>query len=131
MTPPLPKSDAKKEKGPAPGYGRRALAILLPYLWPRPPAEDWFELRLRVVAAMACLVLAKLTVVYVPILFMEAVDALSPKGVEAVAAVPIAVLVAYGVARIFGVTLLGTQTVQTINRFPLGISGLGSGLADE
>lgn len=29
--------------------------------------------------------------------------------------------------RIFGVTLLGTQTVQTINRFPLGISGLGSG----
>ena len=29
--------------------------------------------------------------------------------------------------RIFGVALLGTQTVQTINRFPLGISGLGSG----
>ena len=29
--------------------------------------------------------------------------------------------------RIFGVTLLGTQTIQTINRFPLGISGLGSG----
>ena len=29
--------------------------------------------------------------------------------------------------RIFGVTLLGTQAIQTINRFPLGISGLGSG----
>ena len=29
--------------------------------------------------------------------------------------------------RIFGVTLLGAQAVQTINRFPLGISGLGSG----
>jgi polysaccharide export outer membrane protein len=29
--------------------------------------------------------------------------------------------------RIFGVTLLGTQTIQTINRFPLGISGLGGG----
>jgi hypothetical protein len=28
---------------------------------------------------------------------------------------------------IFGVTLLGTQTIQTINRFPLGISGLGGG----
>jgi protein involved in polysaccharide export with SLBB domain len=27
--------------------------------------------------------------------------------------------------RMFGVTLLGTQTIQTINRFPLGISGLG------
>jgi protein involved in polysaccharide export with SLBB domain len=29
--------------------------------------------------------------------------------------------------RIFGVTLLGTQTVQTVNRFPLGLSGLGGG----
>jgi polysaccharide biosynthesis/export protein len=29
--------------------------------------------------------------------------------------------------RIFGVTLLGTQAIQTINRYPLGISGLGSG----
>jgi protein involved in polysaccharide export with SLBB domain len=29
--------------------------------------------------------------------------------------------------RIFGVTLLGTQAVQTINRFPLGLSGIGSG----
>ena len=27
--------------------------------------------------------------------------------------------------RMFGVTLLGTQTIQTINRFPLGLSGLG------
>ncbi len=104
MTPPPPKSDAKQEKGPPPGYGRRALAILLPYLWPRAPAEDWLELRIRVVAAMACLVLAKITVVYVPILFKEAVDVLSPTGGAAVAAVPIAVLVAYGAARVFGVT---------------------------
>lgn len=29
--------------------------------------------------------------------------------------------------RIFGFTLLSTQAIQTINRFPLGISGLGSG----
>jgi polysaccharide biosynthesis/export protein len=29
--------------------------------------------------------------------------------------------------RVFGVTLLGAQTVQTINRFPLGISGISSG----
>jgi polysaccharide export outer membrane protein len=29
--------------------------------------------------------------------------------------------------RVFGVSLLGAQAVQTINRFPLGISGLGSG----
>ena len=103
MTPPPPKSDAKKEKGPEPGYGRRALATLLPYLWPKAPAEEWLELRLRVVAAMACLVLAKVTVVYVPILFKEAVDALTPTGGAAVAAVPVAVLLAYGGARVFGV----------------------------
>ena len=103
MTPPPPKDDAKKEKGPEPGYGRRALATLLPYLWPRPPAENWLELRVRVAAAMACLVLAKLTVVYVPVLFKEAVDALTPTGGAAVAAVPIAVLIAYGAARVFGV----------------------------
>jgi polysaccharide biosynthesis/export protein len=29
--------------------------------------------------------------------------------------------------RVFGVSLLGAQSIQTINRFPLGISGLGSG----
>ncbi|MFO0990145.1 MAG: ABC transporter ATP-binding protein/permease [Alphaproteobacteria bacterium] len=103
MTPPPPKSGAKKEKGPEPGYGRRALATLLPYLWPKAPAEDWLELRFRVVAAMACLVLAKVTVVYVPILFKEAVDALTPTGGAAVAAVPVAVLLAYGAARVFGV----------------------------
>jgi hypothetical protein len=28
--------------------------------------------------------------------------------------------------RIFGFTLLGTQTVQTINRFPLGFNGSGT-----
>lgn len=31
------------------------------------------------------------------------------------------------VERLFGVTLLGTQTIQTINRFPLGLSGIGGG----
>jgi ATP-binding cassette subfamily B protein len=104
MTPPVPQTlGAKKEKGPPPGYGGRALATLLPYLWPRAPVEDWVELRLRVAGAMACLVLAKVTVVYVPVLFKEAVDALSPQGAAAVAAVPIAVLLAYGAARVFGV----------------------------
>jgi ATP-binding cassette subfamily B protein len=104
MTPPVPPdSGAKKEKGPEPGYGRRALAVLLPNLWPRSPAENWLELRFRVVVAMACLIAAKVTVVYVPVLFKEAVDALSLKGNEAVAAVPLGILLAYGAARIFGV----------------------------
>jgi ATP-binding cassette subfamily B protein len=105
MTPPPTVSDPKQgEKGPSTGYGRRALATLLPYLWPRRSAENWKELRLRVVGAVVCLVLAKVTVVYIPVLFKIAVDSLSPKGAEAIAAVPAAVLVAYGAARVFGVT---------------------------
>jgi len=103
MTPPPAKSDNKPEKGLESGYGRRALKTLLPYLWPRAPVESWREMRVRVVAALTFLVMAKLTVVYVPILFKEAVDALSLKGNEAVLTVPIGILVAYGAARIFGV----------------------------
>ncbi|MGH7005387.1 MAG: ABC transporter transmembrane domain-containing protein, partial [Alphaproteobacteria bacterium] len=104
MTPPPDNSVPKKnDKELQPGYGGRALATLLPYLWPRAPVESWREMRIRVALALACLVLAKITVVYVPILFKEAVDALSLKGSEAVVAVPVAVLVAYGVARILGV----------------------------
>jgi hypothetical protein len=29
--------------------------------------------------------------------------------------------------RVFGFSLLGAQAIQTMNRFPLGLSGLGSG----
>ncbi len=102
MTPPPQKAPNQLPTG----YGRRALAALLPYLWPRPPAENWLELRARVVLALVALVAAKLAVVYVPVLFKEAVDALSIKGAAAAAvAVPIAVLIAYGTARVLGIAL--------------------------
>jgi len=103
MTATSPNTDNKADQGLEPGYGGRALRTLLPYLWPRDPVEQWLEMRVRVATALVFLVLAKLTVVYVPVLFKEAVDALSLKGNEAVLAVPIGVLVAYGAARIFGV----------------------------
>ncbi len=98
-----PPATPAKPPSLASGYGRRALKTLLPYLWPRHPVESWLELRVRVVLALASLVLAKLTVVYVPVLFKEAVDALAPQGAEAVIAVPIAVLIAYGTARVLGI----------------------------
>ena len=53
----------------------QAVKDLLPHLWSR---IDW-DLRTRVGAAVACLVVAKLANVYVPILFKGMVDALSPK----------------------------------------------------
>ena len=72
----------------------QALKSLAPYLWPR----DSFELRARVVLAVAFLLAGKLVNIYVPLLYKHAVDALSPS--NAVITVPIALIVAYGVARV-------------------------------
>ena len=84
----------------SPGYGRRALRALLPYLWPAKPAEGWKEMRLRVLVAMVFLVGAKLATVYVPILFKQAIDVLAPTSEEVVIAIPLGVLFAYGGARL-------------------------------
>jgi ATP-binding cassette, subfamily B, heavy metal transporter len=72
----------------------RALKWLAPYLWPR----DSFELRVRVVLAVACLLAGKLLTIYVPILYKHAVDALSPSNI--VVAAPVALIIAYGLARV-------------------------------
>jgi ATP-binding cassette subfamily B protein len=84
---------------PPAGYGRRALLTLLPYLWPGRGFADWREMRGRVVLAMALLTAAKVANVYVPMLYKEAVDILSAD-VAAVVAIPVALLVAYGVIRV-------------------------------
>ena len=75
------------------------IRALMPYLWPRRAPE----LRLRVAVAVVFLVIAKSANVYVPILYKEAVDALtSPQaGAATVAiAVPVGLLVAYGIVRV-------------------------------
>jgi ATP-binding cassette subfamily B protein len=72
----------------------KAVRGLFPYLWPR----DW-DLRARVLVSLAFLVIAKTVNVYVPLLYKHAVDALSP-GVAKTLAVPVGLIVAYGVARI-------------------------------
>jgi len=102
MVPPPSTEIQQKAK---PGYAGRALRHLLPYLWPKAPAEAWLELRVRVVIAMILLLGAKVTIVYVPILFKQAVDALTPaKGaVDVALAVPIGILLAYGAARVLSV----------------------------
>ncbi len=65
------------------------IRTLLPYLW---------EYKGRVVAAIACLVLAKVANVGVPVLLKEIVDSLDQR--TAALAVPIALLVAYGALRL-------------------------------
>jgi ATP-binding cassette subfamily B protein len=93
------------EGGPPPLTPRGhwwTLASVLPRLWPagRP------DLRTRVVVAMVALIGAKAVTVYVPFLYKEAVDRLSPETAAAAAViVPVALIVAYGVARILMVAL--------------------------
>ncbi|HET6802593.1 MAG TPA: ABC transporter ATP-binding protein/permease [Casimicrobiaceae bacterium] len=67
----------------------QTIRTLLPYLW---------GYRGRIGAALACLVLAKLANVGVPMLMKNIVDALDPR--IAVLSVPLALLVAYGLLRL-------------------------------
>jgi ATP-binding cassette, subfamily B, heavy metal transporter len=78
--------------------GLRALKGLGPYLWPR----DSIELRARVVLALALLIAGKLVNITVPLLYKQAVDALSGTGAAGAAAiaVPVGVILAYGLARV-------------------------------
>ena len=77
------------------GHGLRALKGLRPYLWPR----DSLELRVRVVLALLLLIAARLINIAIPFFYKGAVDALSVKS-PGVIAVPIAMILAYGMARV-------------------------------
>ncbi len=79
-----------------------ALGRIAPHLWPK--GEPM--LRLRVVAALLLLAAAKAANVLVPIAYARAVDALAPQsGAGALIAVPIALLVGYGLLRVMASAL--------------------------
>ncbi len=90
---PLPAIGPPRQKGRLKDE-LRSLKSLTPYLWPR----DSFGLRVRVVLALVFLLAGKLVNICVPLLYKHAVDALSPANV--VIAVPIALIIAYGLARV-------------------------------
>ena len=79
-----------------PSGSLRALLALAPYLW---PAGEW-RMRTRVVLALAMLAGSKVTLVFVPVLFGRAVDALGGEGHAAVVALPVGLILAYGLARV-------------------------------
>jgi len=90
---------------PAPRVQRsnlRTVVSLLPYLWPAGNVGA----RIRVVTALLFMLLAKVATVYVPIIYARIVDTLAPKVAAAhadhaaLAFVPIALILAYGAARI-------------------------------
>ncbi len=67
---------------------------LMPYLWPRGDRGA----HARVLLAAACLVLAKVATVYVPLVYSQAVDRLSPA--HNPATVPMALILGYGLLRV-------------------------------
>lgn len=75
----------------------QTLKELLPYLWP----AGRTDLKSRVVFAMACLVVSKLITVWTPYAFRDATNVLTADGgVGAVIAVPVFLILAYGLGRI-------------------------------
>jgi ATP-binding cassette subfamily B protein len=86
-----PQLDGRARKGDL-----ATIRSLLPYLWPKGEPG----LRARVVLSLLCLLVAKLATVYVPILYKRAVDALTPDPAGAALAVPLALILAYGIVRI-------------------------------
>ena len=69
----------------------------LPYLWPAGNTGA----KVRVVTAIAFMLLAKVATVYVPLVYARLVDTLAPKDGAAISlTIPIALILAYGAARI-------------------------------
>lgn len=95
----MPPETATSDQKTAPG-GRnsnmRTLRKMLPYLWP----ADQLWVKQRVVAAMLFLIVSKLIAAYTPILYRDAVDALSGVGVSDLALGAVGLTVAYGLSRI-------------------------------
>jgi ATP-binding cassette subfamily B protein len=87
---------------PPPSGDVRALRSLAPYLWPKGQPE----MRVRVVAALVCLTLAKVATVYIPFFYKGAVDALTGEdgsaaaGADLAIALPVGFILAYGLARV-------------------------------
>ncbi|WP_227421601.1 ABCB family ABC transporter ATP-binding protein/permease [Pacificispira spongiicola] len=87
---------------------RAPLRTLLPYLWPK----GMPIIRARVIGALVCIVLAKLSTVSIPLFYRDAVDALSGKAASegsflptamGIAGIPVALLVGYGLVRLLSV----------------------------
>ncbi len=76
--------------------GLRTIKRVTPYLWP----EGRTDVKIRVVGALAMLMIAKLVAVGTPLLYKQAVDALSGSGVPDLALGAVGLTVAYGFARL-------------------------------
>ncbi|WP_420566051.1 ABCB family ABC transporter ATP-binding protein/permease [Thalassobaculum sp.] len=86
-----PRSDSR----PAAKGDWNTIRTLMPYLWP----VGQTAIRARVVAALICLILAKIATVYVPILYKQAVDLISG-GSDFVITALVGIIIGYGLLRV-------------------------------
>ncbi len=96
------------------------LRRFLPYLWP----EGEWGLRARVMLALVSLALAKVAVVFVPIFYRDAVDALDMDPGSAALTLPVGLILAYGGARVLSLAFgelrdalfakVGQRAIRTI-----------------
>ena len=70
----------------------KAIAAVLPYLWPR----DDLGMRIRVVLSIAILFITAILNALLPVLFALAIDRLTPKDASLVLVVPVYLLLLYG-----------------------------------
>ena len=77
--------------------GIRTIIRVAPYLWPKGQTE----IKYRVIFSMLALILSKVIAVYTPLIYRDAVNALSNQGVDELFLGAIGLTVAYGVSRIF------------------------------
>ena len=85
-----------KPSGPREKMGGFAtVRSLMPFLW---PAGEW-GIKARVVIAVILLIAAKIAVVWVPIFYKDAVDALTGE-TEPLVVVPVAIILGYGLMRV-------------------------------
>ena len=77
--------------------GLRTIVRVAPYLWPKGHPE----IKYRVVFSMLALIFSKLIAVYTPLIYRDAVNALSNQGVDNLFLGAVGLTIAYGVSRIF------------------------------
>ena len=77
--------------------GTRTIVRVAPYLWPKGQSE----IKYRVVFSMLALIFSKLIAVYTPLIYRDAVNALSDQGINDLFLGAVGLTIAYGVSRIF------------------------------
>ena len=77
--------------------GLRTIVRVAPYLW----SKGHSEIKYRVVFSMLALIFSKLIAVYTPLIYRDAVNALSNQGVDNLFLGAVGLTIAYGVSRIF------------------------------